>query len=234
MTKLVWDASGSREYQTGVDHGVLYVDTAEKKYGKAVAWNGLTAVTASPSGAEPTPLWADNIKYVTLTSAEEFAATIEAYTYPDEFAKCDGSYSVPVKDGLTAPFSGITLGQQKRTPFGFSYRTIVGNDEKYNDFGYILHIVYGAMAAPAERAYATVNDSPEAITFSWSVSTDPVAITAVDGLKPTATIDIDSTLVPAAFLTALETIMYGGASEDGYLPLPDEIIELYNSTKVTP
>lgn len=234
MTKLVWDASGSREYQTGVDHGVLYVDTAEKKYGKAVAWNGLTAVTASPSGAEPTPLWADNIKYVTLTSAEEFAATIEAYTYPDEFAKCDGSYSVPVKSGLTAPFSGITLGQQKRTPFGFSYRTIVGNDEKYNDLGYILHIVYGAMAAPAERAYATVNDSPEAITFSWSISTDPVAITAVDGLKPTATIDIDSTLVPAAFLTALEAIMYGGESAEGYLPLPDEIIALYNSTQVSP
>ena len=234
MTKLVWDASGSREYQTGVDHGVLYVDTAAKKYGKAVAWNGLTAVTASPSGAEPTPLWADNIKYVTLTSAEEFAATIEAYTYPDEFAKCDGSYSVPVKNGLTAPFSGITLGQQKRTPFGFSYRTIVGNDEKYNDFGYILHIVYGAMAAPSERAYATVNDSPEAITFSWSISTNPVAVTAVDGLKPTATIDIDSTLVPAAFLTALEKIMYGSESADGYLPLPDEIIALYNATQVTP
>lgn len=233
MTKLVWDASGTRTYETGVDHGVLYLDDEKKgRYGKAIAWNGLTTVTQSPSGAEPTPLYADNIKYLNLTSAEEFAATIEAYTYPDEFAVCDGSYAVPSAGNLSNPFSGITIGQQARQQFGFAYRTIKGNDEKTNDYGYKLHLVYGATAAPSERAHATVNDSPEAITFSWSVSTTPVAIKGHDDLKPTALVELDSTVLPKKFMNAVEAKLFGSDDEkqDGKLLLPHEIIDLYNAT----
>lgn len=229
MARLNWDATGSRTYETGVDHGVLYLDTEEKKYGNAVVWNGLTNISQDPSGAEPTPLYADNIKYLSLTSAEEFGATIEAYTYPDEFARCDGSYQVPARDELAAPFSGITLGQQNRESFGFAYRTLKGNDEKYNEYGYILHLVYGAKASPSQRSHATVNESPEAITFSWTISTIPVAVTEIDNLKPTALVEIDSTQVPAEFLKKLEDILYGTENAEGYLPLPDEIIKLYKS-----
>jgi len=233
MTKLVWDASGTRTYETGVDHGVLYLDDEKKgRYGKAIAWNGLTTVTQSPSGAEPTPLYADNIKYLNLTSAEEFAATIEAYTYPDEFAVCDGSYAVPSAGNLSNQFSGITIGQQARQQFGFAYRTIKGNDEKTNDYGYKLHLVYGATAAPSERAHATVNDSPEAITFSWSVSTTPVAIKGYDDLKPTALVELDSTILPKKFMDAVEAKLFGSDDEkqDGKLLLPHEIIDLYKTT----
>ena len=231
MTKLVWDASGTRTYETGVDHGVLYLDDDKKgRYGKAIAWNGLTTVTQSPSGAEPSPLYADNIKYLNLTSAEEFAATIEAYTYPDEFAACDGSYVVPTAGKLSNTFSGITIGQQARKQFGFAYRTIKGNDEKTNDYGYKLHLVYGATAAPSERAHATVNDSPEAITFSWSVSTTPVAIQGHDDLKPTALVELDSTALPKKFMDAVEAKLFGDKENDGKLLLPHEIIALYKST----
>lgn len=230
MARITWDAVGSRFYETGVDHGVLYTHTNEKRYGEAEAWNGLISVAQSPSGAEPTPLYADNIKYISLTSAEEFAATIEAYTYPDNFGKCDGSFSVPVTEGLSSPFSGINIGQQEREEFGFAYRTIKGNDEKYNNLGYIHHLVYGAKAAPSERSHSTVNDSPEAITFSWSVSTTAVPVNSIPNVRPTSLIEIDSTKVPAAFLTELETLLYGTETISGYLPLPDEIIALYQST----
>lgn len=230
MPKITWDDLGERYYETGVDHGVLYTHTSAKRYGKATAWNGLTAVNQQPSGAEPTPLYADNIKYLNLTSAEEFAATIEAYTYPDEFAKCDGSFVLPAAKSLSAPSSGITFGQQRREEFGFAYRTIKGNDEKYNDYGYILRLIYGAKAAPSERSHSTVNDSPEAVTFSWSLSTTAVAVNEVKDVKPTALVELDSTIVPAKFMTAVEALLYGTELAEGYLPLPDEIIKLYNTT----
>lgn len=213
MSKLVWDATGERLYETGVDHGVLYVQEGGA-YPKGVAWNGLTAVTESPSGAEATPLYADNIKYLNLMSTEEFGATIEAYMYPDEFAACDGSAELA---------TGVSIGQQKRKTFGLCYRTVVGNDTESNDYGYKLHIIYGALAAPSEKAYATINDSPEAITFSWELSTTPVA---VDGHQPTASITIDSTKADADKLAALEKILYGDADAEARLPLPDEIAEL--------
>ena len=211
MSKLVWDKTGERYYETGVKQGVLYPQAAGGAYPKGVAWNGLTAVTESPSGAEATALYADDIKYLNLTSVEEFGATIEAYTYPDEFAACDGSASLA---------DGVSIGQQKRTPFGLCYKTTLGNDVDGNDYGYKLHIIYGAMAAPSEKAYATINDSPEAITFSWEVTTTPVS---VNGFKPTASITIDSTKADAAKLAALETVLYGSESEEAKLPLPDEI-----------
>lgn len=213
MAKLVWDAIGEKIYETGVDHGVLYVQESGA-YPKGVVWNGLTAVTESPSGAEATPLYADNIKYLNLMSTEEFAATIEAYTYPDEFMVCDGSAELA---------TGVMIGQQKRKSFGMCYRTVIGNDTESNAYGYKLHIIYGALAAPSEKAYATINDSPEAITFSWEVSTTPVA---VEGHEPTASIVIDSTKVDAEKLAALEAILYGSESEEARLPLPDEIAEL--------
>lgn len=215
MSKLVWDKSGERYYETGVKQGVLYVQTAGT-YGKGVAWNGLTAVTESPSGAEATALYADDIKYLNLMSNEEFGATIEAYTYPDEFAECDGSASLA---------TGVSIGQQSRKTFGLCYRTTLGNDEEGNDYGYKLHIIYGALAAPSEKAYATINDSPEAITFSWEVTTTPVN---VKDYKPTASVTIDSTKVDEAKLKALEDILYGsdGEAGDARLPLPDEIAEL--------
>lgn len=213
MSKLVWDQTGERLYETGVKMGVLYVQEAGA-YPKGVAWNGLTAVTESPSGAEATPMYADDIKYLNLLSTEEFAATIEAYTYPDEFAACDGSAAI---------VEGVYIGQQARKTFGLCYRTTLGNDTEMNDHGYKLHIIYGGLAAPSEKAYATINDSPEAITFSWEVSTTPVNVT---GYKPTASLTIDSTKVNAEKLAALEAILYGSESEEARLPLPDEIMEL--------
>ncbi len=213
MSKLVWDNTGERFYETGVKNGVLYPQVSGA-YPKGVVWNGLTAVTESPSGAEATPLYADDIKYLNLMSNEEFGGTIEAYTYPDEFAECDGSAALA---------TGVYIGQQARKAFGFSYRTVLGNDVDNNDYGYKLHLVYGALAAPSEKAYATINDSPEAITFSWEFTTTPVNVT---GFKPTASITIDSTKVDAEKLAALEAILYGTESEEARLPLPDEVAEL--------
>ena len=213
MAKIEWDKTGERFYETGVKNGVLYLQEGGL-YQKGVAWNGLTAVTESPSGAEATPLYADDIKYLNLLSAEEFGATIEAYTYPDEFAECDGSAALA---------DGVMIGQQPRKAFGLCYRTIIGNDTDGNDHGYKLHIVYGALAAPSEKAYATINDSPEATTFSWEITTTPVNVT---GAKPTASITIDSTKADPAKLAALEDILYGKNGEPGNeprLPLPDEI-----------
>lgn len=220
MARLVWDETGKRYYETGVKMGVLYVQEGGK-YPKGVAWNGLTAVTESPSGAEATPMYADDIKYLNLMSNEEFGATIEAYTYPEEFAQCDGSASI-------ANATGVIVGQQARKAFGLCYRTTLGNDVDGNEHGYKLHLIYGAMAAPSEKAYATINDSPEAITFSWEVTTTPVA---VEGLKPTATITIDSTKAEPTKLKALEDKLYGNASsETASLPLPDEVIALMKKT----
>lgn len=213
MSKLVWDQIGERYYETGVKQAVLYPQVAGA-YPKGVAWNGITAVTESPSGAEASPLYADDIKYLNLISNEEFGGTIEAYTYPDEFAICDGSAAV---------VEGVYLGQQKRTAFGLCYRTVLGNDTDNNDYGYKLHIIYGALAAPSEKAYATINDSPEAITFSWEFTTTPVNVT---GFKPTASITIDSTKVDKDKLAALEAVLYGSESEEAKLPLPDEIAQI--------
>ena len=213
MSKIVWDQTGERLYETGVNHGVLYIPTSGT-YSKGVAWNGLTAVTESPSGAEATALYADDIKYLNLMSTEEFACTIEAYTYPDEFAECDGSASL---------VAGVNIGQQPRKTFGLCYRTTIGNDTDSNAHGYKLHMVYGCLAAPSEKAYATINDSPEAITFSWEVSTTPVNVT---GHKPTALLTIDSTKADPAKLAALEDILYGKDQVEPRLPLHDEIATL--------
>lgn len=222
--RITWDKTGERLYETGVDRGVLYPVATGGAYGAGVAWNGLTAVTESPSGAEATALYADNIKYLNLYSAEEFGATIEAYTYPDEFAQCDGSAQL-------GQATGVTIGQQSRKSFGLCYRTMLGNDSEGTDHGYKLHLLYGAMASPSEKAYATINDSPEAITFSWEITTTPVNVT---GMKPTACLTIDSTKCDAEKLEALETILYGKdptgpEADDGVaprLPLPDEIATL--------
>lgn len=214
MAKLVWDEVGKRTYETGVDKGVLYVQDDEGAYGKGVAWNGLTAVNESPSGAEPTALYADNTKYLELTSKEEYGATIEAYTYPDEFEACDGSAEVG---------TGVVIGQQSRKVFGLCYRTVKGNDVKNNDYGYKIHLVYGCKAKPAQKNYQTINDSPEAITFSWEVSTTPVE---VGGFKPTATVTIDSTKVTAEKLKSIEEALYGTESVEPKLLLPDEIIAI--------
>ena len=215
--KLIWDKIGERFYETGVSKGVLYKQDATGAYPKGVAWNGLTAVTESPSGAEASPLYADNIKYLNLLSNEEFGATIEAYTYPDEFAECNGEASLT---------EGVSIGQQKRTPFGMSYQTKIGNDVDA-DLGYKIHLIYGALAAPSEKAYATVNDSPEAITFSWEITTTPVE---VEGFKPTACLTIDSTKVDADKLAALEEVLYGSTSVEAKLPLPDEVLEIIGGT----
>ena len=209
--RLTWDDVGKRLYETGVKQGVLYPQDDNGAYPKGVAWNGLTAVTESPEGAEPTPLYADDIKYLNLLSTEEFKATVEAYTYPDEFAECDGSGSL---------VEGVTIGQQDRKTFGLSYRTSLGNDVKGNEYGYKLHIVYGCLAAPSEKAYATVNDSPEAITFSWEVSTTPVNVT---GFKPTASLVLNSVKLGAAKMKAIEDVLYGSSTAEARLPLPDEI-----------
>ena len=214
MAKLVWDETGKRTYETGVSHGVLYVQTSTGTYGKGVAWNGLTAVTESPSGAEATPLYADNIKYLELRSTEEFGATIEAYTYPDEFEKCDGSATIG---------TGVTIGQQTRHPFGLSYRTILGNDTENNDHGYKIHLIYGATASPSEKGYQTVNDSPEAITFSWEISTTPID---VPGFKPTSSLVIDSTKVEPTKLAEIEKLLYGDTAKEPKLPTPEEIMAI--------
>ena len=221
--KLVWDKTGEHFYETGIKNGVLYPMSESGTYPKGVAWNGLTAITESPSGAEATALYADDIKYLNLMSNEEFGATVEAYTYPDEFAECDGSASLT---------EGVYIGQQARKTFGLCYRTTLGNDSKGNDYGYKLHIIYGAMASPSEKAYSTINDSPDAITFSWELSTTPVAVA---NFKPTASLTTDSTKVDSAKLAKLEEILYGkdGTGEDNSvgavdprLPLPDEIANL--------
>lgn len=211
MSRLTWDTTGQRYYETGVKNGVLYVMGANGAYDKGVAWNGLTAVTESPSGAEASPIYADDIKYLNLVAAEEFGGTIEAYTYPDEFAQCDGSASL---------FEGVSIGQQARKTFGFCYRTTVGNDTEGTDYGYKLHLVYGALASPSEKAYATINDSPEAITFSWEFTTTPVA---VSGFKPTACVIIDSTKVAEGAMAKLEEVLYGSTDEEARLPLPNEL-----------
>lgn len=216
MPKLVWDKTGERLYETGVDHGVLYPVQAGGVYNKGVAWNGLISVTESPSGAEASPIYADNIKYLNLMSAEEFGATIEAYMYPDEFAECDGSAEIA---------KGVNIGQQSRKTFGLCYRTVIGNDVDSNEHGYKLHMIYGALAAPSEKGYQTINDSPEAITFSWELSTTPVN---VGGFKPTASLTIDSTKADPIKLAALEKILYGDTNPEteARLPLPDEIATL--------
>lgn len=220
MAKLVWDQTGERLYETGVKNGVLYPQDDTGAYPKGVAWNGLTTVTQSPSGAEATPLYADDIKYLNLYSAEEFGATIEAYTYPDEFAECDGSAELA---------QGVFVGQQARKSFGMAYKTTVGNDIKANKYGYKLHLIYGGMASPSEKSYATINDSPEAITFSWEVTTTPVA---VSGFEPTSYIEIDSTKADAAKLAALEAILFGDENTEARLPLPDEIAQLMKGENV--
>ena len=214
MAKLVWDETGKRFYETGVKNGVLYPQDSTGAYPKGVAWNGLTAVTQSPSGAEATPLYADDMKYLNLYSAEEFGATVEAYTYPDEFAECDGSAELA---------TGVMIGQQPRKAFGLVYKTVIGNDVKNNKYGYKLHLIYGAMASPSEKAYATINDSPEAITFSWEITTTPVSVT---GFEPTAYIEIDSTKADPTKLAKLEAKLFGSELEEATLPLPDEVATL--------
>lgn len=215
MAALVWDAIGEHFFETGVDHGVLYPVDANGTYPLGVAWNGLTSVQESPSGADPNKQWADNLNYLTLYGAEEFGATIEAFTYPDEFEECDGSAEL---------VNGVHIGQQPRKGFGFSYRTKVGNDTVGQDLGYKIHLVYGCRAAPSERAYETINDSPEAINFSWEISTTPVNVT---GHNPTASLVIDSrdftTTAAKEKLTAFEAILYGSDNADPRLPLPDEV-----------
>lgn len=216
MSRLVWDDLGNRLYETGVSKGVLYPQNASGKYPKGVAWNGLTGVTESPSGAEPTSLYADNIKYLELRSAEELGLTITAYTYPDEFAECDGS---------ARPVAGVTIGQQRRHAFGLSYQTILGNDVSENDYGYKIHLIYGCKASASERAYTTVNDSPEVVEFSWEATTTPVAVN-LEGLIPTSILTINSTEANAIALKKLEEILYGNDDEDACLPLPDEVISI--------
>ena len=211
MSKLVWDQTGEREYETGVKNGVLYVQGESGTYPKGVAWNGIISVTESPSGAEEQALYADDIKYAAPRSREEFGATIEAYTYPEAFEKCDGSAELS---------PGVTIGQQTRTPFGLAYKTTIGNDTENNNYGYKLHLIYGATAAPSEKAYQTINDSPEAITFSWELTTTPVS---VKGYEPTAILTIDSTKTDPTKLATLEGILFGSEEAEARLPLPDEI-----------
>jgi hypothetical protein len=218
VTKLLWDEVGKRTYETGVDHGVLYIQDGTGAYTEGYAWNGLTTVTEAPSGAASNPQYADNIKYLNLLSAEQFGATVQAFTYPDEFGQCDGT---------TEPQVGVSIGQQARKTFGLAYRTKIGNDVDGSDHGYKIHLVYGCLAAPSQKAYATVNDSPAAVAFSWDVTTTPVAVT---GAKPTATLVIDSTKVDADALATLEDQLYGTAGADPRLPLPDDIIALFAGT----
>lgn len=220
MAKLVWDQVAERFYETGVDHGVLYPQAADGTYPQGVAWSGLTAVTESPSGADSNPVYADNIKYLDIRSAETFGATIEALYYPDEFATCDGT---------AEPTTGVKIGQQTRVPFGLAYRTILGNDVQNNDYGYKLHLIYNATAAPSERAYSTVNESPEQVSFSWEATTTPVNVT---GFKPTSNIIIDSTKVSANNLTVLEGVLFGTDETEARLPLPDEVISILTTGEV--
>lgn len=217
MAKIVWDKTGERLYETGVKNGVLYVQNEAGAYPAGVAWNGLTAVTESPSGAEATPLYADDIKYLELFSAEEFGATIECYTYPDEFGQCDGSAELA---------DGVVIGQQVRKAFGLCYRTVLGNDVKNNDYAYKLHLIYGAKASPSEKGYSSINDSPEAITFSYEITTTPVN---VEGFKPASSLVIDSSKADPEKLAQLEAMLYGSEEEEPRLPLPDEIAELFKA-----
>lgn len=211
MAKLVWDAIGERLYETGVKNGVLYPLGAAGTYPEGVPWNGLTSVTESPSGAEPSPVYADDIKYLTLMSAEDFGGTIEAYTYPDEFKECNGEVELS---------TGVSIGQQNRKAFGLSYRTTIGNDVDGIAHGYKIHLVYGCLASPSEKAYSTINEDPEAMTLSWEFTTTPVP---VEGFKPTSCLIVDSTKVDATKLAALEAVLYGSEDEEARLPLPDEV-----------
>ena len=214
MARLIWDEVGQRFFETGVKNGVLYVQDNDGSYKNGVVWNGLTAVTESPSGAEETPLYADDVKYLTLRSAEEFGATVEAYTYPEEFEQCDGSASIA---------NGVTIGQQARRAFGLCYRTSVGNDIQGQNFSYKLHLIYGCTVAPSEKSYSTINDNPEAITFSWELSTVPVP---VDGFSPTASLVIDASKVDEGKMQLLEDALFGDESNEAKLLLPNEIMEL--------
>lgn len=223
MTRIQWDQTGEKLYETGVSNGVIYPQSSNGTYPAGVGWNGLTNVSEKPTGAEATALWADNIKYLNLLSKEEFEGSIEAFMYPDEFAECNGEKELVV---------GMKIGQQPRKPFGFCYRTILGNDTELEDHGYKIHIVYGATVSPSERAYETVNDSPSAITFSWDFKTVPVDVT---GAKPTASVEINSTDFTgdnASKLTALENVLYGSADADPRLPLPDEIKTILTTGQV--
>ena len=214
MSKIVWDQVGERFYETGIDHGVLYPQSVGGTYDSGVAWNGLTSVSESPSGAEPTDLYADNIKYISIRSAETFGATVEAYTYPDEFAVLDGSAALT---------DGVIIGQQTRKAFGLCYRTRVGNDIQFENYGYKLHLIYGCSVSPSEKSYQTINDSPEAITFSWEMTTTPVTVT---GYQPTASLIIDAKTVGSTAMTAIEDVLYGTASAEPRLPLPDEVLSI--------
>lgn len=218
--KLVWDNVGERFYETGVKNCALYLQSTNGSYPKGVAWNGISAINESPSGAESSPIYADDTKYLNLISNEELSASIEAYTYPDEFAECDGSAEIA---------TGITIGQQPRKAFGLAYKTTLGNDIVGNEYGYKLHLLYGCKAAPSEKAYSTINDSPEAITFSWEISTTPVN---VKGFKPTSNLTIDSSKVAPEKLAALEAVLFGSESAEARLPLPDEIITLVGEPTV--
>lgn len=227
MAKLVWDQTSQKIYETGADRAVLYLPNVETgAYETGVAWNGLLGFDESPSGAEPTKLWADSINYATMYSAEEYGGTIRAYTYPDEFEQCDGSAELT---------TGVVIGQQNRRPFAFSYRTLVGNDTAGTDFGYKIHIVYGCMCSPSAKTHDTVNDSPSAVEFSWEITSTPVNVT---GFKPTCTLEIDSTNFTTtedkAKLTALEDVLYGSAEENARLPMPDEIASILNAAPATP
>lgn len=223
MTKILWDQTGERRYEGGVDRGVLYERDLAGEYSTGVGWNGLTTVTESPSGAESNPQYADNIKYLDLISAEQFAATIEAFTYPDEFEKYDGN---------ATPIPGVTVGQQNRKPFGFCYRTKIGNDIEGLDYGYKIHLVYGATAAPSEKARSTINDSPEALNFSWEISTSPVTVGTIGGEEyaPTSTITLDSTKVDPAKMALIEAQLYGDESNDPSMPLPSDVITMLTTT----
>lgn len=220
MAKLVWDELGKKLYQTGDKKGVLYLQESDGSYDTGVAWSGLTGVTITPEGAEPTDLWADDTKYVTLRSAEKVSGTIEAYMYPDEFMLCDG---------YAQPIPGVAIGQQSRRAFGFVFVSTLGNDTELNDHGYIIHILYNCTVSPSERGYSTINDSPEAITFSWSLSTTPVNVT---GYKPTSSLDIDSTKVTPEQLKAIEDVLFGTENDDARLPLPDEVLRIMNEAPV--
>lgn len=217
MARLIWDEVGQRFFETGVKNGVLYVQDNDGSYKNGVVWNGLTAVTESPSGAEETPLYADDVKYLTLRSAEEFGATVEAYTYPEEFEQCDGSAAIA---------AGVTIGQQARRAFGLCYRTSVGNDIQGQNFSYKLHLIYGCTVAPSEKSYSTINDNPEAITFSWELSTVPVP---VDGFSPTASLVIDASKVDEGKMQLLEDALFGDESNEAKLLLPNEIMEILNA-----
>lgn len=222
MSKIIWDESGKKLYETGVDHGVLYRQDVNGNYTTGVPWIGLTGVTESPSGAEASAQYADNIKYLNIVSAEEFSTTIEAFTYPEEFYECDGTVEV---------VKGVTIGQQPRKPFGLSYRTKVGNDTSGQDYGYKIHLIYGALASPSEKGYSTINDSPEPVTFNWDITTTPVNVT---GYQPTALMIINSTTTDADKLAELEAILYGTEDVEPRMPLPDEVISIVGDTSPTP